>query len=172
MEPRTTQPPASHASKSPRTALAGPYGHPVHPILVTVPIGAWVSSLVFDVIALVGDDPAVFATGSAWLIGIGAVGAVVAAVFGGLDLSTVPRGTRAFTTGVAHMTLNLVVVALYLVNLALRRSQGLDEVEPVALVLSVVALGLLGVSGWLGGRLAYRFGVRVADEETQSEGFR
>ena len=172
MEPRTTQPPTSPRGKAPRSVLAGPYGHPVHPILVTVPIGAWVCSLVFDVVAMAGDDPAVFATGSAWLIGIGVVSAVVAAVFGGLDLSTVPRGTRAFTTGVTHMTINLVVVALYLVNLALRRSQGLDDVGGVPLVLSVVGLGLLGVSGWLGGRLAYRFGVRVADEETQAEGFR
>jgi uncharacterized membrane protein len=30
-------------------ALAGPYGHPLHPLLVTVPIGAWLASLVFDV---------------------------------------------------------------------------------------------------------------------------
>jgi hypothetical protein len=28
------------------------------------------------------------------------------------------------------------------------------------------------VSGWLGGMLSYRYGVRVADEETQAEGFR
>ena len=38
-------------AKQPRTALAGPYGHPFHPMLVTLPIGAWVSSLVFDIIA-------------------------------------------------------------------------------------------------------------------------
>ena len=31
--------------------LAGPYGHPFHPILVTVPIGAWLCSLVFDIAA-------------------------------------------------------------------------------------------------------------------------
>jgi uncharacterized membrane protein len=37
---------------------------------------------------------------------------------------------------------------------------------------SLVALALLGVSGWLGGNLAYRYGDRVATEETQQEGFR
>jgi uncharacterized membrane protein len=37
--------------------------------------------------------------------------------------------------------------------------------------LSVVALALLGVSGWLGGQLAYRYGVRVADEASQAEGY-
>ncbi len=39
------------------------------------------------------------------------------------------------------------------------------------LTLSVIALVLLGVSGWLGGHLSYRYGVRVADEETQAEAF-
>ena len=34
------------AAKRPVTKLAGPYGHPFHPALVTVPIGAWVASLV------------------------------------------------------------------------------------------------------------------------------
>jgi uncharacterized membrane protein len=35
-------------SKQPRSALAGSYGHPVHPILVTLPIGAWLCSFIFD----------------------------------------------------------------------------------------------------------------------------
>ncbi|WP_375136040.1 hypothetical protein [Microbacterium sp. HMWF026] len=41
----------------------------------------------------------------------------------------------------------------------------------VAFALSVVASAGLGISGWLGGKLAYRWGVRVADENTQREGF-
>jgi uncharacterized membrane protein len=41
---------ALEQAKRPVSAvLAGPYGHPWHPILVTVPIGSWVASLVFDV---------------------------------------------------------------------------------------------------------------------------
>jgi uncharacterized membrane protein len=35
----------------------------------------------------------------------------------------------------------------------------------------VVAVAILGASGWLGGKLAYHYGVRVADEQTQAEGF-
>ncbi|MCE3275412.1 MAG: hypothetical protein K0R13_1267, partial [Propionibacteriaceae bacterium] len=38
-------------SKQPRSALAGSYGHPVHPILVTLPIGAWVCSFIFDLVS-------------------------------------------------------------------------------------------------------------------------
>jgi uncharacterized membrane protein len=40
------------------------------------------------------------------------------------------------------------------------------------LVLSIIGLAVIGVSGFLGGKLAYRYGVRVADESVQAEGFR
>ncbi|HSL08998.1 MAG TPA: DUF2231 domain-containing protein, partial [Pseudonocardiaceae bacterium] len=57
-------------AKQPVSAvLAGPYGHPVHPILVTVPIGAWVASLVFDLASHLVADPGFLARGSLWLIG-------------------------------------------------------------------------------------------------------
>ena len=42
---------------------------------------------------------------------------------------------------------------------------------PGPLALNAAAFAVLGVSGWLGGKLSYRYGVRVADEVTQSEGF-
>ena len=168
-------------AKRPRTLLAGPYGHPFHPILVTVPIGAWVASLIFDIAGgftsgpsgadyAGGDD--VWVKGAYWLIGIGIVGAIVAALFGLLDLLAIPRHTRAFRTGVTHMVINLTVVVLFAVSFLLRRDH-LDEGDATvsAVVLSIVGLALLGVSGWLGGKLAYRYGVRVADEATQAEGF-
>jgi uncharacterized membrane protein len=162
-------PPAATDGKHPVTALAGPYGHPFHPILVTVPIGAWVSSLVFDFVSRAGDDAATFAEGAYWLVGIGIVGALAAAIFGFLDLLAIPTGTRAFRTALVHMALNLAVVALFAVGFALRRSR-IDEPGGTAigvLGLSVVALALLGASGWLGGMLTYRYGVRVVDDATQ-----
>jgi uncharacterized membrane protein len=163
-----THPPAATDGKHPVTALAGPYGHPFHPILVTVPIGAWVASLVFDIVSRVGDDAATFAEGAYWLVGIGIVGALTAAIFGFLDLLAIPTGTRAFRTALVHMALNLAVVALFAVAFALRRSR-LDEPDgtPIGVLgLSVVALALLGASGWLGGMLTYRYGVRVVDDAT------
>jgi uncharacterized membrane protein len=159
-------------AKRPRTALAGPYGHPFHPALVTVPIGAWAASVVFDVVALAGDDEPAFAEGAYWLIGIGIVGAVIAAVFGFLDLLAIPRGTRAFRTGLTHMALNLVVVVLFGASFAVRAANGYEEFDSAGFVLSLLAIAGLGASGWLGGELAYRYGVRVADEQTQSQAFR
>ncbi len=159
-------------AKRPRTVLAGPYGHPFHPILVTIPIGAWVASIIFDLMAAFGDEPEALARGAYWLIVIGIVGALLAAVIGLLDLTVIPRGTKAFRTGLTHMTLNLAVVVLFVVNVVLRASQGIEDASGAGIALSVVALGLLGLSGWLGGKLAYHYGVRVADEGTQADGFR
>jgi len=161
-------------AKQPVSAMfAGPYGHPFHPILVTVPIGAWVSSLVFDISSHVVDNPGFLAQGSEWLIAIGVLGALAAAMVGFLDLFAIPTGTRAFRTGLIHMTLNLCITGAYVGNFLWRHhsyTNG-DAVPGGPLALAAVSLALLGVSGFLGGKLAYRYGVRVAEEQTQAEGF-
>jgi uncharacterized membrane protein len=162
-----------HQAKQPVSALAGPYGHPVHPILVTVPIGAWVASLGFDIASHVADEADVYAKGAFWLIALGVLGALAAALAGFLDLFSIPTGTPAFRTGLVHMSLNLVVVVVFVVSWLIRQG---DIDSPAAtsgglIALSVGALLALAVSGWLGGRLSYRYGVRVAAEQTQAEGF-
>ncbi|GHE92126.1 hypothetical protein GCM10017786_25960 [Amycolatopsis deserti] len=160
------------AKRPANAVLAGPYGHPFHPILVTVPIGAWVSSLVFDIGSRIVAGPGFLARGSVWLIAIGVVGAVLAAATGALDLLAVPRGTRAFRTGLTHMTLNLTVTGAFVAGFFWRQGELDARVGIGPLVLSAAALATLGVSGYLGGKLAYRFGVRVADEDVQAEGYR
>lgn len=159
-------------AKQPRTALAGPYGHPFHPILVTIPIGAWIASVVFDIIGLASDDPDPYVRGAWILIVIGLAGALLAAIWGLLDYAQLARSTVARRTATIHMALNLGVTALFVVNLLVRLSADQDEVSVIGFILSIVGIAALGVSGWLGGKLAYRYGVRVADERTQMEGFR
>jgi uncharacterized membrane protein len=161
-----------HDGKTPVTTLAGPYGHPFHPILVTVPIGAWVTSLVFDIASHIVDRPGFLTQASEWVIAIGVIGALVAAVFGFLDLLAIPAGTAAMRTALLHMTLNLTVTVAYVVNFLWRHGSYTDgdSVGGGQLALSAVSLAVLGVSGFLGGKLAYRYGVRVADERTQAEG--
>ncbi|WP_049567361.1 DUF2231 domain-containing protein [Nonomuraea sp. SBT364] len=156
-------------AKRPSTPLAGPYGHPLHPMLVTVPIGAWVASLVFDLASLVVGDAGFLAKGALWLIAIGVIGAVAAAAFGFLDFLGIEPGTAAFRTAVAHLGLNLAVTALFGAAWAWRAPGG--PVGAGQLALSAAGLAVLAVSGALGGRLAYRYGVRVADEATQAGGF-
>lgn len=163
---------AHQEAKRPATSLAGPYGHPFHPILVTVPIGAWVVSMAFDVATLWSGEPEVFVKGAFWLIGVGILGAGAAAIFGLMDLLVIPRGTPAFRIGLTHMALNLIAVVLFAVSFALRRDHLAEaDATVAAVVVSAVALAILSVSGWLGGKLAYRYGVRVVDEATQAEGF-
>ena len=160
-------------AKRPVTVLAGPYGHPFHPILVTIPIGTWTASLIFDLLSHVVDKPGFLTQSSEWLIGIGILGALAAAVFGFLDLLAIPTGTRAFGTGLIHMSINLAVTVAYAVNFAWRHGSYTDQgrVAVGPLLLSVVSIAALGASGYRGGKLAYRYGVRVADEHTQAEGF-
>jgi uncharacterized membrane protein len=158
--------------KEPVSALmAGPYGHPFHPMLVTVPIGAWVCSLVLDVASHVSDSGAALAVGSRWLIGIGVIGALAAASVGFLDFFGIPPGTAAHRTAVTHMILNLMITVAFALDF-LWRAGDHGPVPGGPLVLSVVCLLALGVSGGLGGKLAYHYGVRVASEADQAEGFR
>ncbi|WP_182909709.1 DUF2231 domain-containing protein [Microbispora sp. H13382] len=179
-----------HEAKRPVSAvLAGPYGHPFHPMLVAVPIGAWVASMVFDLVSRFAPDPGFLAEGSKWLIAIGVLGALAAAMAGFLDLFAIPAGTPAFRTGLLHMGLNLVITAAYAAGFLWRQAGPAADTAagtaagtaadtaagPVALgplLLSAGSLALLVVSGYLGGKLAYRYGVRVADEVTQADGFR
>jgi uncharacterized membrane protein len=160
--------------KRPLTKLAGPYGHPLHPLLVTVPIGAWVASFIFDIASRTSDSAKVFAEGAYWLIGLGVVTALLAAVWGLMDLFAIPRRTRAFRTGLLHLMFNVTTVVLFAISFLVRHSDdGYEKKTSIGLlILSAVALAVLTVSGWLGGRLAYRFGIRVIDEAAQEDGFR
>lgn len=162
-----------YAAKRPTTVLAGPYGHPLHPALVAVPIGAWVGSVVLDIASRFVGSAAAASHAAWWLIGLGVLGALVAASVGALDLFGIPTGTRAWRVGLVHMACNLTATAAFALCWLLRR----DDVGPAQgtstghLALSVGALLLLGVGGFLGGELVYRYGVRVADESTQAAGY-
>ncbi|HJQ62142.1 MAG: rane protein [Burkholderiales bacterium] len=133
-------------------------GHPIHPMLVPIPIGLFVFSLVADIavyLGWVGAWPAV----ALYCIGGGIVGALLAAVFGLVDLLSV-RDERVKKIGVAHMVINLIVVTLYIVNFWLRY-QG-EPLQGITGMLSVIAVAMLVASGWLGGHMVYIYGVAVA----------
>jgi uncharacterized membrane protein len=161
-------------AKQPVSALlAGPYGHPYHPMLVTVPIGAWVASLVFDIASHLVGKPGFLTQGSEWLIAAGLLGALAAGLVGFLDLAAIPVGTTAFRTANAHMLINLMLMFAYAGNFAWRYrtySHG-APVDVRMIAFSGVCMATLTVSGYLGGKLAYRFGVRVADESWQAQGY-
>ncbi len=163
---------ALRRAKRPRTPLAGPYGHPFHAMVVTVPIGAWTGAIVFDLVSFFAEDPEPFVSGAMWLVAIGVLGALVAAVFGLMDLATLTRGTKARRIALTHMALNIAAIALFTVSFLLRLNADPAAPAVVGFVVALLGYGAVSVSGFLGGELAYRYGVRVADEETQAEAHR
>ena len=142
--------------------------HPIHPMLVPLPIGLWVFSLACDIIALFVADPATWKVVALYAMIGGIIGALLAAVFGLIDLLSLPDDIRK--TAILHMSINLVIVVIFIVNAWLRLgaadsgagSPGLDW-------LSLVAIVLLLVSGWLGGKMVYRYGVAVDTESICGE---
>lgn len=160
-------------AKQPVSVLAGPYGHPLHPLLVTVPIGAWVASLVFDISSHLVGQPGFLSQGSQWLIAVGVIGALAAALTGFLDLIAIPYDSLAARTAVLHMSLMLTVTCAYGAGFLWRLSsyRDLAPVGAAQLGLSAVSLAVLAAGGFLGGKLAFRYGVRVADEATQAAAY-
>jgi uncharacterized membrane protein len=126
-------------------------------MLVTIPIGLWVFSLVGDLIRLATGEPMWSAIAFYTLLG-GEVGAIVAAVPGLIDFKYVRErfGQRARRVVTLHMALNLAAVAMVGVNLWLRTSTD-AAAWPVAL--SAITIAVLAVSGWLGGELVHVLGV-------------
>jgi len=132
--------------------------HPIHPILVPLPIGLWIFSLACDVVYLFVSTNAVWDQMAFYTMVGGVAGALLAALPGFIDflsLSDPPVKRIALT----HMLVNLTVVILFAANLLLRAAS--PPGAPAPMVLSVVGVILLGVAGWLGGELVFRHGVGV-----------
>ncbi len=162
---------AQERAKRPASAAAGPYGHPFHASVVPVPIGAWVGVLVLDVVSKTARDGTGYFRAATVLLAVGLVGAAVAALFGFMDYSQIAKRTKANRTATIHLTLNLLVIGVLLGSFLGRIDNDADSTPTVHLLVVAVALAVLGVSGWLGGKLSYHYGVRVADEGTQATGF-
>ena len=136
-------------------------GHPIHPMLVPIAIGGFLLSFAFDLICLASGS----ATPNLWnqlayytMIG-GILGALAAALPGLVDLLSLPSGPIK-KTAVTHMGINLTVVVIYIVNAWMRHGTPQDLKLPM--FLSLVTIGLLLVSGWLGGKMVYEAGVGVS----------
>jgi nitrite reductase/ring-hydroxylating ferredoxin subunit/uncharacterized membrane protein len=129
-------------------------GHPLHPFLTDVAIGAWMSAGILDLLASQRRSRSLEKAADQ-LTALGTASAVPTALAGIVDYTTIPR--RAFASGAAHGLLNAVGLVLYLLS-SLERSRGKRS---RGIFYSSTALGLLGVSAWLGGELVYKYKVGV-----------
>jgi uncharacterized membrane protein len=134
-------------------------GHPVHQMLIVLPLGMLSGAVIFDVLALIAKSSEMAIT-AFYMMAAGVVSGLVAAPFGLLDWLSIPRATRARSIGAIHGLGNVVVVALFAASWYLRLP---DPIAPtaIALTLSFVGVILAMVTGWLGGELVDRLGVGV-----------
>jgi nitrite reductase/ring-hydroxylating ferredoxin subunit/uncharacterized membrane protein len=145
-------------------------GHPLHPVLTDVPIGAWSTALVFDTLDAGRDGwpwQAALRRRADDAIVVGIVGAVGAALAGLTDWQHTDGKARR--TGLAHAALNTLALGLYTGSLVMRRRNARGAGRALALA----GFGVMGASAWLGGRLVYReqIGIDHAQREAP-EGFR
>jgi uncharacterized membrane protein len=142
--------------------------HPIHPMLIVFPIGLWIFSLACDLIRLAGGAGDAWITVAFYSMVGGLIGALCAAVPGLIDLIYYKGGTPPVKKlALTHMTINLIVVALYAINIWLRSSEfgvkGASMSTPV--LLSIIGVALLFVSGWLGGQMVHVYGVGAEGRE-------
>jgi uncharacterized membrane protein len=137
-------------------------GHPIHPMVVPIAIGGFLLSFVFDIVCLATGTMDPWAVVAFYTMIGGIVGALIAAIFGFTDLISLPKGyTR--NVGLTHMGINLTIVVLYIINAWMRHAN--PEALKGPMVLSLIAIALLLVSGWLGGKMVYEAGVGVSGGE-------
>ena len=134
-------------------------GHPIHQMLIVLPLGMLSGAVIFDVIAMITTSISM-ATSAYYMIAAGVLTGLLAAPFGFLDWLGIPPGTRARSIGAIHGLGNVAVVALFALSWWLRRP---DPITPstAALAFSFAGFVLAGVTGWLGGELVDRLGIGV-----------
>jgi uncharacterized membrane protein len=136
------------------------FDHPLHPMLVALPVGLAVWTLFADIVYAVSDDATWYEI--ALYSGVGFwVTALAAAIPGLLDYSNLDRGSRAFAIASLHLTFNLVTVGVFVAATLLAWDDGARDGSELGLLilLHVAGVSLLSVSGWLGGEMVYRYGL-------------
>ncbi|HSO27894.1 MAG TPA: DUF2231 domain-containing protein [Anaerolineales bacterium] len=127
-------------------------GHPLHPVLTDVTIGAWVLSFAMDLLSLGTKDKELEDSADRLLL-IGNAAAIPTALAGMTDFATIPQNSAA--VGGAHGLLNMVGFGLNVLNSLSRKSGN----RGLGLFLSGMTSSLLMISAYLGGELSYKYKV-------------
>ncbi|MCE7080371.1 Rieske 2Fe-2S domain-containing protein [Streptomyces sp. ST2-7A] len=122
-----------------------PIGHPAHPLLVQMPIGAWFSAGVLDLLPGEGRRRA-----SRTLVGVGTLAAIPGAWAGWVDWAELHR--QQMRVGLVHAVTNGAAIWVYAASWAARRGERHD----LGRALGWVGFGLVSLGGALGGHMAYR----------------
>jgi nitrite reductase/ring-hydroxylating ferredoxin subunit/uncharacterized membrane protein len=128
-------------------ASGTPIGHPLHPLLVAIPIGAWSSVIAFDAL---GDDDA-----ASTLVALGVASALPTMYTGLSDWSYTDGAEQR--VGFLHATFNTLALSAYVASWVARKRGR----RGLGVVLSLAGMAGISGGGWLGGHLAYAMGVGV-----------
>lgn len=152
------------AGRKIKDALHGTWlGHPLHPVLTDIPVGAWTVAMVLDALESATDNEGVGTAADA-AIAIGLAGALGAAVTGTTDW--VETSGRARTLGLVHATLNIAATVLYGTSLAMR----LRGARRGGVMLSLLGYSLAGASAYIGGHLVFNEQIGVDHTATADAG--
>lgn len=143
---------------NPRSA-ASIAGHPLHVMLVPIPIACFAGTLVTDVVYWRSQNLQ-WANFSDWLISVGTVFAALAALFGLIDFLSARR-IRALEPAWIHGLGNALVLLLAVLNSFVHSRDGYTSIVPTGLILSALTVLILLVTGWNGWSLVHRHGVGV-----------
>ncbi len=134
--------------------------HPVHPILVHFPIAFWSFATLGDLLSLKYGEPLLEITGACLILGT--IMALVAMGGGLFDLLKIKSDSPAMKVLNLNIIFVVITWSLYAASLFLRiEEKTLMQPGTLEIVLSVAGFLCLGVTGFLGGRLVYEYGVGV-----------
>ena len=139
--------------------------HPIHPMLVPIPIGAFFLALIGDVLHSTTPNDPFWYDLSYTCLGIGLLFALLAAVFGAIDYLGVKMSSRTFHLATWHAVINALGLILFAATFVIRR-HGNASVGPrwsLAFGLFLAGFALIGAGSWIGGKLAYEHRVGVVE---------
>jgi uncharacterized membrane protein len=142
--------------------LRGLPGHPVHPPLTDATIGIYTFAAIAAVLSALGIAEDAAAKGWALGLVIGLVVSAATAVTGLLDWLKIEGGTPLKRTATSHLIAMVAATVVFLIAALVGYSDGMDGVVGSgALILTLLAYGLMAVGGWLGGTIVFVHGMRV-----------
>ena len=137
-------------------------GHPIHALLVPIPITCFVGTFVTDLVYWKTANM-MWANMSIWLLTVGLVVSALAVLAGLTDFFG-DRRVRALSSAWVHGLGNGLALVLSIVNAFVHSRDAYTSVVPTGLILSGLVVLILVVTSWLGSGLVYRHGVGVRSE--------
>jgi uncharacterized membrane protein len=144
--------------------IRGLPGHPLHPPLTDVTIGAYTFATIAAVLDTLGVTDS--AAAQAWWLAllVGLVASLPTIVTGFAEWIRITNGSALWRTATAHMIVNLLASGVFLATAIVGKARYDDgDITAGALVLTLVGFGILLVGGWIGGAITYVHGMRVLE---------